>query len=224
MSKVIIIFIGFILSLSAKSQNWEVLQGGILNPWGPRVMYADTTDNYLYVAGMFNNVDNKFIKGIALWDGFQWDSLGAGIDGADTNGNLLPQNTFAITRYNGDLYVGGAFNSVGNVWAAGLARWNGSFWDSLSIKPFISDNWSGSSGVVLALAVINNELYVGGSFDTVTGVPVTGIAKWNGSIWSSLNFPNLQYFSSIFSIAEYNGEIYVAGNFNSAAYPNDTIG
>jgi hypothetical protein len=210
MSKGIIIFIGFILSLSAKSQNWDSLQGGIPYVTGVRVMYADTVDNYLYTGGNFYFLDNgKQFNMIARWNGTQWDTMQTGILGA---GNVL-----AMTRYNGELYVAGGFSSAGGISARNIAKWNGNNWDSLPIQPV---KWTNS---INSMTVINNELYIGGTFDTIAGMPVTGIAKWNGSIWSSLNFPNLQSFSSIFSIAEYNGEIYVGGNFSNGI-PNDTLG
>src|ERR1035437_1573438 len=96
------VVVSILLFFSAYSQKWDSLRRGLGN--ASRVMYADTLDNYLYVAGGFYTVDGKHMKGIARWNGIQWDSLGAGIDGLDT-ANKVPQNTLAITRYNGDLYV-----------------------------------------------------------------------------------------------------------------------
>jgi hypothetical protein len=213
MSKVIIIFIGIILSLSAKSQNWEALQGGIPYVTGTRVLYADTVDNYLYTGGNFYfQTNGKYFSQIARWDGLQWDTMGTGIIGA---GNVL-----SMERYNGELYVAGAFDSADSIAAKNIAKWNGNNWDSLPIQPFKTQG----VGSILGMKVINNELYVSGWIDTIAGMPITGIAKWNGSNWSGINFPNLQSFAGIGAIAEYNGEIYAAGNFNSAAYPNDTIG
>ena len=197
---------GLLLTLSANAQHWDTLRGGI-GDWSVRVMYADTFDNYLYAAGMFNVADGKHCKGIARWDGTQWDSLGRGIDGLDPN--TYPQNTHAITRYNNELYVGGDFASAGNVSTPCLAKWNGSTWDSLSVKPFAS-NWNEA---ILTLAPINGKLYIGGIFDTVAGIPCEGIAQWNGTNWSSINFPFFQNAPSVNAIAEYNGELYAAGEF-----------
>ncbi|MCC7333439.1 MAG: T9SS type A sorting domain-containing protein [Flavobacteriales bacterium] len=212
MNKFFIILIGLIISLSAKSQNWDSLQGGIPYVTGVRVMYADTFDNYLYTGGNFYfQTNGKYFSQIARWDGLQWDTMQTGIVGA---GNVL-----AMERYNGDLYVAGAFDTAGSVSARNIAKWNGNNWDSLSIQPFKSSWTSG----INSMAVINNELYMGGTFDTVAGMPVTGLAKWNDSNWSGVNFPNLQSFYSIFSIVEYNGEIYAAGNFSNGI-PNDTLG
>jgi hypothetical protein len=52
-------------------------------------------------------------------------------------------------------------------------------------------------------------------------MPCKGIAKWNGTNWSGLGFPNLQYFTVINDIAEYNGELYVIGGFHQTL--NDSM-
>ncbi len=189
----------------ATSQNWDSLPGSKIQYNQVRVLYADTVDNYMYMAGFFAIVNGQHIKGIARWNGLEWDSLGAGIDGMDNNALA---NALCITRYNNELYVGGAFYSLGDRKAVSIGKWDGNSWDSLAVQPFRTN----LNNVVYALEVINNELYVGGIFDTVAGVPVKGIAKWNGTNWSSLNF-NLQNNYGINCIAYYNNEIYVAGNF-----------
>lgn len=199
-----------------EAQNWDSLRGGMNNFC--RVMYADTVDNYLYAAGMFSSVDHNLMKGIARWNGSQWDSLKAGIDGLDLL-NADPQNTWAISKYNSKIYVGGVFASLGNIPAKSLGTWDGSAWDSLSVPPFKSN----LTGAVYALEPIGSELYMGGVFDSVASMPCKGIAKWNNVFWTCLPFPLMSTSISINAICEYNGEIYAAGNFESPLYPNDTI-
>jgi hypothetical protein len=206
---------GLILTVfSANAQLWDSLRGGF-GDYSVRVMYTDTVDNYLYAAGMFHQADGKQCKGIARWNGTQWDSLGAGIDGL--NPNVFPGNTLAMTRYNNELYVGGAFGSAGNVPTGCLAKWNGSSWDSLLVRPFPPT----AVVSVSSLAAINGKLYIGGSFHTVANITCHYIAQWDGTNWSSLNFPNQQYVSFIGAITEYNGDLYVAGAFCNAI--DDTI-
>lgn len=211
MKKVVLIALSIFLTFSAKAQLWDSLRGGLGNV--PRIMYADTIDNYLYVGGVFIEVDDKPIRGMARWNGLQWDSLGAGIDNLSLG---WPQNTFAITRYNNEIYVGGAFTSAGSIWSEKIAKWNGTQWDSLLIKPFRANN----SGAVCTLQPIGGYLYMGGTFDTVAGFPCQSIARWDETNWSSLNFPVLQN-TYINAIAEYNGEIYASGSFRNTL--NDSI-
>jgi len=42
------------------------------------------------------------------------------------------------------------------------------------------------NGTVFALATMGNNLYAGGSFTNMGGVPATRIAKWDGANWSAL--------------------------------------
>ncbi|CAN5204933.1 hypothetical protein BH09BAC5_BH09BAC5_14750 [soil metagenome] len=213
MRRIVVLAFSIFLTFSAKAQHWDSLQGGLGNV--PRVMYADTVDNFLYTGGVFIEVDNKPIRGIARWNGLQWDSLGAGIDPLSLG---WPQNTLAITRYNNEIYAGGAFHSAGSVWSAKIAKWDGTHWDSLPIPPFSVNDLNGA---IWSLEAINGNLYIGGMFDTVAGFPCKNIAKWDGVSWTSLNFPNLQYGISINAITEYNGDIYVAGAFHNTI--NDSV-
>jgi hypothetical protein len=121
-----------------------------------------------------------------------------------------------MTKYDNELYVGGSFyiNLVGGGQALCLAKWNGMKWDTIPIQPF-DDTFN--NGFIWTLASLNNNLFIGGIFDIVDGIPVSNIAKWNGSIWSSVGF-KAGYNYGIDAITEYNGEIYIGGSFS------DTLG
>jgi hypothetical protein len=210
----LLLFLSFSYQTTSQKR-WDSLLGGVGMP--PYVMYADTIDNYLYAAGTWHIVNHEHMKGIGRWNGTSWDSMGAGIDGLDTL-NADPDNTYAFARYNNKLYVCGVFSSLGNVRAICIGTWDGSTWDSLPIQPF-TNNWRNAAEV---MEVVNNKLYVGGIFDTVAGQPgVIGIAQWNDTSWSSLNFPNLKFFYNTSAICEYQGSVYVAGEFYNDL--NDTI-
>lgn len=85
-----------------------------------------------------------------------------------------------------------------------------------------SKNWyplgSGVNGSVDALAVIGNDLYVGGTFSSAGGVSGTNhIAMWNGTSWSAigggLNGP-------INSLLVVGNDLYVGGSFTLAGNVN----
>jgi len=190
------------------SQRWDTVGKKInrIGNQGPNIIYSDSV--YLYMAGNFDLLGNLPAKGIARWNGVKWDSLGAGIDGLDTL-NAYSQNTWALAKYHNKLYAGGAFSSLGKVKAPRVGTWDGNTWDSIPIQPFkSSDDYSLS-----CITAINNKLYIGGIFDTVAGSPCIGIAYWNDTDWSSLNFPNLPGYFAIDAICEYNGDIYAGGEF-----------
>jgi hypothetical protein len=215
-----ILFTAFYLTLffPVKAQMWDSLSNSLNGDC--RVLYSDSLSGFLYAAGKFTSAGNLPAKGIARWDGAQWDSLGAGIDGLD-HLNLIPQNTLAITKFNTDLYVGGGFSSLGNTIAPVLGMWNGTAWSAISPQPFPSN----ATAAVYTLEVIDNELYIGGAFDTIAGLPCKSFAKWNGAAFIPLSLPpaiSSPGEAIVTSICAFNDDIYIAGNFGTGL-PGDTL-
>ncbi len=81
------------------------------------------------------------------------------------------------------------------------------------------DNWqafgglSGLNSTARTLAVIGNDLYVGGDFTTAGGTPAENIAKWNGTSWSALGSGMNNGVSALTVIGT---ELYAGGQFTSA--------
>ena len=112
--------------------------------------------------------------GIAVSADGYWDTRFA-IPGA--NGYVV-----ALVAYDGNLYAGGKFRSIGGVMANNIAKWDGTSWSALG---------SGITGYeydtgVHAHAVSGTNLYAGGHFRTAGGVAANYVAKWDGTNWSAL--------------------------------------
>jgi hypothetical protein len=74
--------------------------------------------------------------------------------------------------------------------------------------PFPGASSPGTSGTnVNSLCIYNNELYVGGLFTSFGGIIAHGIARWNGSNWSSVGVGNFLQ-SPVSDILVYNGNLY----------------
>ena len=94
---------------------------------------------------------------IARWDGVRWATLGEGVEGS----------VAAIVVSGKTVYVGGAFNNAGtaggpspiSVPARNIARWDGIRWSALGM---------GADGPISAIALSEDELYIGGSCQSVT--------------------------------------------------------
>lgn len=127
----------------------------------------------LIVAGRFTTAGTVTANRIASWDGTSWSALGSGIGGANN-----PSVGALATMPDGDLVVGGAFDTAGGAPAFAIARWDGSGWSALM---------GGMNASVDALLVLpNGDLVAGGYFAFAGGMPVNRIARWDGSSWSPL--------------------------------------
>lgn len=131
-----------------------------------------------------------------------WNTLGTGFD--------LWVNT--AIEYNGDLIVGGDFTQVGQIAARSIARWDGSEWHAMG---------TGLHGEVLALEVYSGQLIAGvqpAYWDTSSHpVPdtTTWIAKWDGSSWIDLEFPDTTA-GDFHDFTIWDGKLVVAGMFEVA--------
>lgn len=133
------------------------------------------------------------------------------------SGFVLPPGVdgpvLAMVTVGQDLYVGGSFEKAGEVTVNGLARWNGTNWQSVG---------GGVHGTVNALAVSGTNLYIGGKFDRVGNLNTTNLARWNGSEWQSFGNVTGQgfaYFGNfrITSLLASGKELYVGGNFHEVS-------
>jgi len=89
--------------------------------------------------------------------------------------------------------------------ANGLAKWDGTSWSSL-----------GFTGVVSALAVDGNNLYVGGSYTNAGGVTTTNIGFWDGTPGMPWVRRNTAQWYAVKALAIQNGQVYVGGFFTTA--------
>lgn len=146
-----------------------------------------------------------------------WSTLGAGA--GNSNGIVS-----SIISFNGQLIVGGIFDTAGGVPASNVAAWNGSTWSAMGAGLNSISDKNGTKLSVRAFAVYNNELYAGGHFDSAGNVYASGIAKWNGTAWTAVGGGIAGYTydgsdslrAGIYAMAVYNNELYVAGNFTRA--------
>ena len=114
---------------------------------------------------------------------------------------------YALEEYNGNLYMGGIFDSVGGHQENNIALWNGISWSGLA------GGIRGPSCDVSALIVFNGNLIVAGRFDSAGNIPVNNIAAWNGTSWSTFGKGLKDWVGSL---AVYKGNLYAGGRIDSA--------
>jgi len=195
--------------------SWSPLGGGMIAHVYALTVFDDGAGAALYAGGEisigFVAEGNIVTKSFARWDGKSWSTARLGIR---SNADV-----FTLADFDDGtgpaLYVGGVFSAAGGVPVKSIARWDGKTW-----SPLGSDN---VTGIVRTLTLFDDgtgpALYVGGSFSTNVGVfaAASGIARWDGKIWSSLqNGPDYSVYASTVFDDGTGPELYVGGEFTSA--------
>lgn len=73
-------------------------------------------------------------------------------------------------------------------------------------------NWAVKDTIdnlVRAMAIYNNELYMGGDFVTINSQPMEYLAKWNGTNWSNIGTSG----GGILNLRVINNELYAVGTY-----------
>ena len=185
-----IIWLFYVVSSQVIAQNFIGCNKGLDNyVWG---LYNDSVLNKLVVFGQFDYADGKLVRGMATWDGSNFDSLGAG----DKKG--LGGHPEMIIRYQNKLYVQfqdyflHSYDYSTKQWQKIPNKFGGWIWDA---------------------TILNNELYIVGDFDSVGTIKVKNIIKFNGTNFDTLFIrPAFSYYLTC--IAAFKNEIYVGGLFD----------
>jgi hypothetical protein len=140
--------------------------------------------------------------------GQQWSDAGGGAD--------YQVRSFYNDTVSNLLYVGGGFDHLGGSVTRQIGIWDGISWTAIgSNEQFTHNSFSGS---VEAITKFNGDLIVAGLFDSVGGMPVHNIARWDGTQWNAIG----NGFDGIVSAVQvYHDELYVGGNFTHSG--PDTI-
>lgn len=160
----------------------------------------------VYVGGHITRAGDVPVRHVARWDGTNWHALGTGVE---------PYSVEALAFQDGDLYVGGRFHAAGGVGATNIAKWDGANWSALGEGVTRWQNCVGGRcelGVVRALAVVADQLYVGGEFDRAGGMPISTLARWDGQHWSAVGNGMPGYNEGVHALAVQGNTLFVGGN------------
>jgi hypothetical protein len=97
-----------------------------------------------------------------------------------------------------------------------VAFFDGNTWNAMGGG--LSHPATPASGAALDLEWFHGELYACGLFHNAAGVPVDGIAKWNGQQWCGLpgDFQGASSnISTLLDMAIWRDSLYVCGTFNT---------
>ncbi|MEE8468809.1 MAG: hypothetical protein V3T22_10150, partial [Planctomycetota bacterium] len=158
---------------------WHTVGTGVDGPLEPVVRGLKVgPDSRLYACGEFTSAGGQPAHNIAAWDGSSWSPVGAGFPGP------LNAKVYALEWYQGELYAGGNFDLVpGGSNMEKIAVWDGTSWSAAAV---ITDHFK--VAVVYALQTFGTDLYAGGAFKNVDGIPFEGAkrcARFDGTQWTS---------------------------------------
>ena len=173
-------------------ETWTVLGQGFdkVNIYG----LAVSPTGQVYVSG-----EQPGAGFIARWDGKTWKQIG-------TN-ELAP--CLSIRNLALDAAGGLYASCIGDEAGEPIFYWDGRDWIT------ITDRSQGEAPYVADMVVDQNgQLYIGGSFNVVSGVPARNIASWDGSAWHALGEGVNQTVNAL-AVAP-GGELFAAGAFTRA--------
>ena len=149
----------------------------------------------------------------------RWDSIHTGIN---LKYEQAPDFIYADSNY---LYMSGSFYIVDGKHLQGVARWNGTKWDSMGAgldRLIMYDSLSSDPRPIYAMTSYHHKLYVGGEFYSLGYLNSPGIGTWDGTKWDSVPvnpFVSRDYIptGSVFALAVINNKLYVGGDFDTIA-------
>lgn len=151
----------------------------------------------LIVAGEFSDAGGTILTRVARWNGTTYSAMGSGVDGAATS----------AVEFNGDIYLGGTFNSG----AADLARWTGSAW-------VYSAAFASKYAYVSELHVSSGVLHAAGSMTGFTGTSY-GVKRLVNGNWESVG---QELNGEIKAVETVGGVLVCGGAFTGNYFAQDT--
>ena len=167
-------------------------------------------EDKLYIAKYEESIDSNWVY---VYHNSSLEKVGEGVYLTTASGYSELPNIYDIVEFNGKLIACGEFNKVGEKDIQGIMEWDG-----VSLKELdsgLSGNIQSTAPVMFPhqMMVYNSELYVVGNFRYAGGIEMNGIAKWDGTSWTSMG---AGFNSTVYSIAVFKDEIIVGGSFTES--------
>lgn len=180
---------------------WSEMNGGLSSYVR---QFAIGARGQLFAVGEFLKANNKAaatdplitVDYVSYWDGTQWQYMSTGANGVVHSVAVAP---------NGDVYVTGAFTSIGGVAANRIAKWNGTAWSALG---------TGLNGTGRAVKIgPDGTVYVGGDFTTAGGFTAYYCAWYDGTWHSMGTYRGFNAAVYTIEISPDGSNVYLGGNF-----------
>ncbi len=169
----------------------------------------------LYAAGRMD-FEGTSRTGVFRWDRTHWTLI---------SDPALMGETRCLETYGGDLYAGGGGSTTDPAMLFGIARWDGSSWQSVG-SGVTFDPDSGYQEVD-SLVLFEGRLIAAGGFNMIGGVTARRVAAWDGSGWEafgdgfSSTTPSIDWYVRVRTALVISGTLYVQGDLNDFPLPGE---
>lgn len=183
--------------------NWEQV-GGIFDEssWSSTKKLI-TYDSILVSGGRFSSIGGVPISNVAAWDGSTWNPMGNGFNNTVSNFGIHQDTLYATGLFT----ASGADTTVQNI-----AKWTGTNWQCFDSSVVFNTAY--------ALKSFQGDLLIG-TVDTIGGVEMNGIARWDGTNYTSMGDPQIKGVGEFW---EFNGELYISASlFGSSPWITDRV-
>ncbi len=167
--------------------DWHAIGTGV-----PFTVFSFTVQGTGLVTGGVSSGDGRHM----MWNGSDW--LVAIVE---------PNRSIdAMTVYNGNLVIGGEFDSIGAEQFFSIATADGG-WQALGAGL----SYDGTDpGWVNDFEIFNSELVAAGQFNRAGSIAATNIARWNGSTWQTFGSGIAGHIEALTIL---NGQLCAGGGF-----------
>lgn len=213
LTKIHIFLIGFFMLFFASGLYAQTMNDN--NRWNLETYFPGTNGHVnvvlasgddVFMGGQFTEAGGLNANRVARFDQNTrtWNTLGNGV--SDPGGNITVVNVQALAASGEDLFIGGSFTAAGDQPANHIARFD------LSTNTWhaIGSGVDGEFAQVLDIKIVNDDLYITGSFTSVDGITANGIARYNltDKEWHPVG---VGVEGTLYSMAISDNEIYLGG-------------
>jgi hypothetical protein len=203
--------------------------GGIGCPFEGSITSLCIYNDDLYIGGEFDGQIPKYnIDNIVRWNLYNgWSGLlkkeaplpDAEGDGYTPGGIAWNFHPFALTVFNGKLYIGGNNEIMGGGGASPDTRISPtekvSTWDDTTFHAIAKSILKKGLGDIKCMVVYDSALYVGCHYDVQSNT--YGIMKYDGKNWSIFQKEAWTGMGSVFAMTVWNNKLYIGGRFDNIA-------
>ncbi len=172
---------------------------------GANIGYGVVADasGYPTVTGDFATANGVAALNIARWTGATFVPFGVGLNAVGL--------TLLLTKTN-VLWVGGQFTTANGVTVNAVTYWNGATFVALGTGLAIG---IGILQVYTLEELNNNDIVIGGQFDTANGIASRAIVVWNGTVFIAKFGPGAVGLVGSLYNDEINNVLYIGGNWTA---------